>query len=99
MIGDGALCFLALPGEPFVEHQLTFREKSECRVAMMFGYSYSAGGAWAGYIPTLQAAAEGGYGASYNTSVAVGTGEMLVDLGVIRLFEMRGLLKELPDAW
>jgi neutral ceramidase len=99
MLGNGALCFLALPGEPFVEHQLTFREKSECRTAMLFGYSYSAGGVWAGYIPTIQAAAEGGYGASYNTNVAVGTGEMLVDRGVIRLFEMRGLLKELPDAW
>ena len=98
VIGDGALCLLALPGEPFVEHQLTFREKSECRTSMLFGYSYSAGGVWAGYFPTIQAAAEGGYGAGYNTTVAVGAGEMLVDRAVIRIFELRGLLKELPDA-
>jgi len=97
-IGDGALCLLALPGEPFVEHQLVFREKSECRTAMLFGYSYSAGGVWAGYLPTIQAAVEGGYGADYNTTVAVGTGEMLVDRAIVRLFELRGLLKELPDA-
>jgi neutral/alkaline ceramidase-like enzyme len=95
--GD-SLCFAALPGEPFVEHQITFREKSECRDAMMFGYSYSVGGGWAGYLPTVQAAVEGGYGADYNTTVAVGTGERLVDRAVVKIFEMRGLLKELPDA-
>ena len=95
-IGD-SLCFLALPGEPFVEHQITFREKSECRNAMLFGYSYSAGGIWAGYIPTIEAAVQGGYGADYNTTVEVGTGERLVDRAVVKLFELRGLLKELPD--
>ena len=41
---------------------------------MMFGYSYSAGGVWAGYIPTILASVEGGYGANYNTTVEVGTG-------------------------
>jgi neutral ceramidase len=95
--GD-ALCFAALPGEPFVEHQLTFREKSECGSAMLFGYSYSVGGGWAGYLPTVQAAVEGGYGADYNTTVAVGTGERLMDRAVVKIFEMRGLLKELPDG-
>jgi neutral ceramidase len=95
--GD-SLCFLALPGEPFVDHQITFREKAECFSAMLFGYSYSAGGVWAGYLPTIRAAVEGGYGADYNTTVAAGTGEMLVDRGVVKIFELRGLLKDLPDA-
>ena len=100
IIGDGGFCFLALPGEPFVEHQLTFREKSECGTSMLAGYSYSTtGGAWAGYLPTILASVEGGYGAGYNTTVAVGTAEMLINRGVIRLFELRGLLKDLPDAW
>lgn len=88
-IGD-SLCFLALPGEPFVEHQLTFREKAECGVAMLFGYSYSITGAWAGYLPTIRAVAEGGYGAGYNTRVQAGTGERLVDQGVVLLFQLRG---------
>jgi neutral ceramidase len=92
-----SLCFLALPGEPFVEHQLAFREKAECTDAMLFGYSYSAGGVWAGYIPTILAAVEGGYGADYNTTVEVGAGEFLVDRGVVKIFQMRGLLKDLPD--
>ena len=94
--GD-SLCFLALPGEPFVDHQITFREKAECAGAMMFGYSYSVGGVWAGYLPTIRAAVEGGYGADYNTTVEVGTGEMLVDRGVVKLFELRGALADLPD--
>ena len=96
VFGD-SLCFLALPGEPFVEHQIVFREKAECGNAMLFGYSYSAGGVWAGYIPTILAAVEGGYGADYNTTVEVETGERLVDRGVVRIFQLRGLLKDLPD--
>ncbi len=92
-----SLCFAAFPGEPFVEHQLAFRAKAECTDAMLFGYSYSNGGVWAGYIPTIRAAVEGGYGADYNTTVEVGTGERLVDRAVVKLFQVRGLLKELPD--
>lgn len=94
--GD-ALCFAALPGEPFVEHQLTFRDRAECGAAMMFGYSYSVGGEWAGYLPTILASVQGGYGAGYNTTVEPGTGERLVNRAVVKLFEARGLLKDLPD--
>jgi len=54
------------------------------RTRLLFGCSHSAGG-------TIQAAVEGGFGAGYNTS-------MLVDRAIVRLFELRGLLKELPDA-
>src|ERR1035438_5445586 len=48
-----SLCFAALPGEPFVEFQLAFREKTECASSMLFGYTYSAGGVWPGYLPTI----------------------------------------------
>jgi len=103
LLGNGAFCALTLPGEPFVEHQLAFREKAECSSSMLAGYTFTASiaeGTWAGYLPTIRAAVEGGYGANYNTSAAVGTAEYLVDRGVIRLFQMRGLLKELPEnAW
>jgi hypothetical protein len=95
-VGDG-LCFMTIPGEPFVEFQMTFREKAECGAAMLFGYSYSVGGGWAGYVPTVLGAVEGGYGADYNTTVAVGSGEMLIDRGVVQLFKLRGLLSDLPD--
>lgn len=93
-----SFCFASLPGEPFVEFQLTFRAKSECANSMLFGYTTSSEGAWAGYIPTILASVQGGYGADYNTTVAVGTGEQLIDRAVVKLFELRGLLKELPDT-
>lgn len=93
-----SFCFASLPGEPFVEFQLTFRAKSECANSMLFGYTTSSQGVWAGYLPTILAAVQGGYGADYNTTVAVGTGEQLVDRAVVKLFELRGLLKELPDT-
>jgi neutral ceramidase len=92
------VCFAALPGEPFIDHQLTFRAKAECPTAMLFGYSYSAGGVWAGYLPTIQAAVEGGYGADYNTTVEVGAGERLIDLAVVRILKLRGLFKDLPET-
>jgi len=92
-----SLCFAALPGEPFIEFQLAFREKTECGTSMLFGYSYSAPGVWAGYLPTILASVQGGYGADYNTTVEVGTGERLIDLAVVKILELRGLLKDLPD--
>ncbi|HLW77772.1 MAG TPA: neutral/alkaline non-lysosomal ceramidase N-terminal domain-containing protein [Bryobacteraceae bacterium] len=101
VVGNGAgndFCFASIPGEPFVEHQITFREKAECGSAMLFGYSYSAGGVWAGYIPTILASVEGGYGADYNTTVEVGTGERLIDRAVVDLFKLRGMLKDLPEV-
>jgi neutral ceramidase len=94
--GD-SLCFAALPGEPFVELQMMFREKAECGASLLFGYTYSAGGVWAGYIPTILASVQGGYGADYNTTVEVGTGERLIDRAVVKILELRGLLKDLPD--
>ncbi len=93
----GGLCFLALPGEPFIELQMTFRARSECPMAMLFGSSYSGNGVWAGAMPTIRAAAEGGEGAAYDTLVAVGAGELLVDRGAIELFKLRGLAADLPD--
>ncbi|MGA3185583.1 MAG: neutral/alkaline non-lysosomal ceramidase N-terminal domain-containing protein [Bryobacteraceae bacterium] len=94
--GD-SFCFAALPGEPFIEFQLAFREKTECGNSMLFGYSYSAPGVWAGYLPTILASVQGGYGADYNTTVEVGTGERLIDLAVVKILQLRGLLKDLPD--
>jgi len=93
----GGLCFLALPGEPFIEHQITFQARSECGMALLLGSSYSIGGAWVGFLPTIRAATEGGEGAAYDTTVAVGAGEMLIDRGVVQLMKLRGLLHDLPD--
>ena len=93
----GGLCFLAVPGEPFIEHQMAFQARSECAVPLLVGSSYSGAGVWAGYLPSIRAAAEGGPGTGRDSLLPPGTAEMLVDRGAIALFKVRGLLQELPD--
>ncbi|HEX4949121.1 MAG TPA: neutral/alkaline non-lysosomal ceramidase N-terminal domain-containing protein [Blastocatellia bacterium] len=90
------LAIATLPGEPFVDLQIALRDKSEVRNTMLFGYTYSAGGEWIGYIPTMQAAAEGGYGAGYNTRLEVGAGEAMIDRHIVNLFTLLGKLKTTP---
>lgn len=90
------LAIAALPGEPFVDLQIALRDKSEVRNTLLFGYTYSAGGEWIGYIPTLQAATEGGYGAGYNTRLEVGAGEAMIDRHIVNLFTLLGKLKTTP---
>ena len=91
------IAIATLPGEPFVDFQIALRDKSEIRQTFLFGYTYSAGGEWVGYIPTLQAATEGGYGAGYNTRIEVGAGEALIDRAVVNLYKLLGKLKDAPS--
>jgi neutral ceramidase len=91
------IAIATLPGEPFVDFQIALRDKAEVRHTLLFGYTYSAGGEWIGYIPTLQAATEGGYGAGYNTRIEVGAGEALIDRAVVNLYKLLGKLKDAPN--
>ncbi len=86
-----------MPGEPFVDLQIALRDKSEIAHAFLFGYTYSTGGEWIGYIPTIRAAVEGGYGAGYNTRIEVGAGEAMIDRAVVNIFTLLGKLKDSPS--
>jgi len=86
-----------MPGEPFVDLQIALRDKSQTPDTFLFGYTYSDGGEWAGYIPTIQAATEGGYGAGYNTRIEVGAGEAIVDRAVVNLLKLADVLKTTPS--
>jgi hypothetical protein len=88
---------LAMPAEPFVAHGINLRDQSPLRHTFLFGYAYPGEGGFAGYIPTVQAAMEGGYGANYATRIEVGAGERLVDDAVIWFYERLGKLRDLPD--
>ncbi len=92
----GDLGLVLLPGELFVEHQLTLAARSPLETTLLVGYATS-GEAWPGYIPTLEAAVEGGYGADYNTHLEPGAGELLVDRAVIELYRSIGRL-ETPET-
>jgi len=87
------IAMLGMPGEPFVELGLNFRDRAPAK------YSYFAGylNGYHGYFPTIQAAVEGGYGAEgMGARIEVGAGEAMVDMGIIRLLTMQGLLKSTP---
>jgi hypothetical protein len=50
------------------------------------------------YFPTILASSQGGYGAAdSNTYVAVGAGERMLDQALIRIHEMVGELRQVPD--
>ncbi len=91
------IAIATMPGEPFVDLQIALRDKSEIEHTFLFGYTYSAGGEWIGYIPTIRAAAEGGYGAGYNTRLEVGAGEAMVDRAIVRLYGLLGKLRDTPS--
>jgi hypothetical protein len=87
------LAFVTMPGEPFVEFQTTLRARSPLPNIYLLGY---ADGLF-GYFPTIAAAVRGGYGAnSTATQVEVGTGERVLDTGLISLYELLGKLSDRP---
>ena len=88
------IALVGLPGEPFVDFQINFRDR--CSVPYAFFAGYTNG--YYDYFPTIQATAEGGYGAAdSNTYVAPGTGERMVNLALLRLYEMLGRLSGVPE--
>jgi neutral ceramidase len=92
---DRDLAFVGFPGEPFVEFQMQLRIKSPLPNSFLLGYTNG----YYAYFPTIAAAVRGGYGA--NTTVnpsAVGTGERMLNTGLISIYELLGMLKDKPGA-
>ncbi|MEW5977711.1 MAG: hypothetical protein AB1898_18105 [Acidobacteriota bacterium] len=90
------VAILTMPGEAFVEFQLSFRNRLPGLDTILAGYSNG----YVGYIPTIRIAARDGvvYGANaWPTILEVGAGERIVDRGVIAVHRMLGRLKDQPD--
>jgi len=86
VLGD-QLAIVGLPGEPFCQHALRFRERAGLPHALIFGY---CNGHFL-YFPTIEAAAEGGYGASPQMApIALGAGEAMLNQALIDLYRLRG---------
>ncbi len=88
---------ITMPGEPFVDFQFQIRERSTLPFTLLFGYCDESYQDWPWYIPDLESAARGGYGASDTTLPEVGAGEHLVNQGLAQLYKMQGLLKSKPQ--
>jgi len=89
-----SIALVGLPGEPFVDFQISWRNRCAVRDAFFVGYANG----YLDYFPTIRAAAEGGYGgADSDTYIAVGAGERMLDQALIRIYEMLGRLADKPE--
>jgi hypothetical protein len=88
----------AVPGEAFHKLQKMWKEQADVPHPLFYGYTFSAGGTWAGYIPDLRSAAYGGYGADASTRVEVGAGERIVLRHLTNLYELLGRWRDTPGA-
>lgn len=88
------IALMGMPGEPFVDFQINWRDR--CPVPESFFLGYSNG--YYDYFPTIRAASEGGYGAAdSDTYVEVGAGERMLDHALVRIYQMLGRLTDTPQ--
>jgi neutral ceramidase len=83
---DGRIGFVGCSGEFFSAHAVRLRERA--RLDHLFFFSCCNG--YHQYFPTIEATAEGGYGADPEVSpVEIGAGERIMDRALMLLYEMR----------
>ena len=87
MLGE-AIAWAGFPGEFFDDFQVDLRGRSPVANTFFVGY---CNGMYS-YFPTIEAAAEGGYGASWGLLAEAGTGERMVDSAIISLYQLLGKL-------
>jgi len=90
------IAIAATPGELMHKLQTEWKQRADVRFPLFYGYTYSSGGAWPGYIPDLKTAAYGGYGADATTRIEVGAGETIIQRHLIHLYDMLGMWKDQP---
>jgi len=90
------IAIMTVPGEPFVDYQIDWRNRSPVRDAFFVAYANDA----LGYFPTIRAAALGGYGAANTaTYVPPDAGARIVDHAIVRVYEMLGRLRDTPEDY
>jgi hypothetical protein len=87
---NGELALVGGSGEFFSDHANRLKARSRAAKTLFFGYCNGHHM----YFPTIEAAAEGGYGADAKMSwVALGTGEQIMDKALINIYTMMGKYK------
>jgi hypothetical protein len=83
------LAFVAIPGEPFIQHQLDLTAQSPIANTFILGLAYHGKGTpFVVYIPTVQAVKEGGYGATECSFLAANAGEKMVAEALMSIREL-----------
>lgn len=88
------VAMLGVPGEAFVEFQMDWRARCPTQDCFFLGYANG----FFSYLPTIQAATEGGHGGALWTRVEPGAGERMVDHGVVTVLKMMGRLQDTPTV-
>jgi neutral ceramidase len=87
---NNEIALVGASGEFFSNHALRLKERARVKHLFFFGYCNS----YHQYFPTIEAVAEGGYGADNQVApAAVGAGEQLMDAALVWLYQMRGKIK------
>jgi hypothetical protein len=90
---DKRLGFVGVSGEFFCSHSLELKRRARLEHLMFLGYCND----YQQYFPTIQAAAQNGYGADPGVANAeVGAGEIVMDHALIQLYRMRGKYPDMP---
>lgn len=86
---DDRVALVGASGEFFCQHGIRLRERT--RIPHLFFFGYANG--YHQYFPTIEAAAEGGYGADPQVApAALGAGERLMDTALEWIDALRGRL-------
>ena len=87
---NGDIALVGASGEFFCNHSLRLKERA--RVKQLFFFGYCNG--YHQYFPTIEAVAEGGYGADAPVSpVEVGAGEKMMNTALTWIYQMLGKIK------
>ena len=80
---------VAIPGEPFIQHQLDLNAQSPIANSFILGLAYHGQGTpFVVYLPTVQAVKEGGYGAAECSFLAADAGERIISEAVTGIREL-----------
>ena len=90
------IAIATVPGEPMHKLQTMWKQQAEVPLPLFYGYTYSSGGTWAGYVPDLRTAAYGGYGADATTTIEVGAAEKIMLRHLTNLYDMLGMWRDKP---
>lgn len=81
------IALVGVSGEFFCQHAIRLRQRSRAEQVFFFGYCNG----YHQYFPTIEGAAEGGYGADNQVAPAeVGAGERMMDRALQWIFELQG---------
>jgi neutral ceramidase len=94
MLLNREFAYVGVPCEIFVDFQIDMRERVRDFPIIFAGYTNKN----LGYVPTIRAAVDGGYGASQIGSyLEVGAGNRMIDAAIVRLATWTGKLHPKPS--